>query len=97
MFAEPVDVMANIEQQAIEALQTDTKLMDKIGSSEGAAWGSIKAFLLEHLPPHLDNREQLAYELVKKAINHLYGPQDHSWEAYRNPKRSNTTYIRKKG
>ncbi len=95
--AEPVDVMANIEQQVIEALRTESRLTAKIESSEGAAWGSIKALFLERLPTHLDDREQLAYQLVKKAMDRLYGPQDQSWETYRNPQRNNTTYVRKKG
>ncbi len=95
--AEPVDIMANIEQHVIDALRTESKLIAKIGSSEGAAWGSIKALFLEHLPTHLDDREQLAYQLVKKAMDRLYGPQDQSWETYRNPQRNNTTYVRRKG
>lgn len=94
--SEPVDVMANIEQRAIEALQADSNLMGKIASSEGTAWGSIKAYFLEHLPMHLDDRDRLAYQLVKKAMDQIYGPQDHSWETYRNPQRNNTTYVRKK-
>ena len=95
--AEPVDVMANVEQQAIEALKADTRLMDKIESPEGAAWGAVKAFFLEHLPAHLDDRDQLAYQMVKKAMDRIYGAQDQGWEAYRNPQRNNTAYVRKKG
>lgn len=95
--AGPVDVMANIEQQVIDALQTNNQLIEKIESSEGAAWGSVKAFFMEHLPTHLDDRNQLAYQLVKKAMDRIYGVQDQYWEAYRNPDRNHTTYVRKKG
>ena len=94
---EPVDVMANIEQKAIDALQANTQLVEKIESSEGAAWGAVKAFFLEYLPAHLDDRDQLAYQMVKKAMDRIYGAQDQSWEAYRNPQRNNTAYVRKKG
>ncbi len=93
---EPVDIMANIEQEAINALQAESKLMAKIESPEGVAWGAIKAFFLDHLRSNLDDREQLAYQLVRKAMDHLYGPQDQSWETYKNPQRNNTTYVRKK-
>lgn len=93
--AEPVDVMANIEQRAIDALRADVKLMAKIESSEGAAWGSLKAFFLDHLPTHLDDRDNLAFRLVKKALVHFYGPQDQGWEQYRHPTR-NTGYVRKR-
>ena len=93
--AEPVDVMANIEQRAIDALRSDAKLMAKIESSEGAAWGSLKAFFLDHLPAHLDDRDTMAFRLVKKALVNFYGPQDHGWEQYRHPTR-NTAYVRKR-
>jgi len=93
--AEPVDVMANIEQRAIDALRADANLMVKIESSEGAAWGSLKAFFLNHLPAHLDDRDTLAFRLVKKALVDFYGPQDHGWEQYRHPTRI-TAYVRKR-
>lgn len=89
-----VDVMANVEQKAIEALKLNSKLMERISSSDGAAWGSIKAFFVEHLPSHLDDRDQFAYSLVKKAMDHLYGPQNQSWEAIKN---NGKTYVRRKG
>ncbi|MGA1843362.1 MAG: ATP-binding protein [bacterium] len=94
--SEPTDVMANIEQLAIDALRADSKLIAKIESTDGAAWGSIKAFFLDKLPPHLDDRDNFAFRLVKKALNHLYGPQDQGWEQYRHPTR-NTAYVRKRG
>ena len=89
-----VDVMANIEQQAIEKLRANTELKGKIESSEGVAWGTLNAFFLKELTSHLDDGKQLAYELVKKSLDALYG-QD--WETYRRPERNNTTYIKKKG
>jgi len=91
--ADSVDIMANIERQVIEALRTENRLMRKVESSEGAAWGSIKALFLEHLPAYLDDRDTLAYRLVKKAMDHFYGPQ--GWETYKN--QASITYVRKKG
>lgn len=94
--AEPVDVMASIEQRAIDALRADATLIAKIESADGAAWGTIKAFFLDHLPEHLDDRDTLAFRLVKKALDHFYGPQDQGWEQYRHPTRS-TAYVKKRG
>lgn len=94
--SEPVDVMANIEQRAIDALRADAKLITKIESTDGAAWGSIKAFFLDLLPEHLDDRDNLAFRLVKKALDDLYGPKDQGWEQYRHLTR-NTAYVRKRG
>lgn len=92
---EAVDVMASIERQAIQALRDDASLKAKIESSDGAAWGSIKAFFRDQLPAELDDSDQLAYQLVAKAMNQIYGGQDVAWETFRNP--SNKTYVRKKG
>ncbi len=91
-----VDVMANIEFQAIEALRAETKLTGKIESEEGVAWGAIKAFFVGKLPEHLDDRDNLAFHLVRKALTQFYGPQNQGWEQYRHTKR-NTSYVRKKG
>ena len=66
--------------------------MQKLDSDDGAAWGSIKAFFLEHLPEHLDDRDDFAYRLVKKAMDQLFGAQGERWETFKNP--SKVTYIR---
>lgn len=92
---EPVDVLANIEQEAIRALRSEDRLIGKIESVDGAAWGTIKAFFLEKLPPQLDDRDTMAYRLVKKALDAIYGQQDHAWEQYKHPVRR-TSYVRKK-
>jgi uncharacterized protein len=94
--SEQLDVMASLEDEMIRRLELDSKLMAKIDSPEGAAWGSIKAFFLEHLPQELDDRDQLAYQLVSKAITRLFGAQNEKWETYKNPNKSNTTYVKKK-
>ncbi|MBU6460177.1 MAG: DUF87 domain-containing protein [Proteobacteria bacterium] len=91
---ETVDVMASIEAKAVQDLRSDASLIAKIESADGAAWGSVKAFFLEHLPAHLDNRDDLAYRLVKKAVTDIYGVQDQGWETFRNA--VGKTYIRKK-
>jgi hypothetical protein len=93
---EQVDVMANLEDEVVRRLESDSKLMAKIDSPEGVAWGSLKAFFLEHLPPELDDRGQLAYQLVRKAMTRLFGTQNEKWETYKNPNKNNTTYVKRK-
>lgn len=90
---EPIDVMAGIEARAIQSLRDDVNLRSKIESADGAAWGSIKAFFIEHLPSSLDNRSEIAYQLVKKGLTEIYGPQDQKWDTYRHTVK-NTTYVR---
>lgn len=93
---ERLDVMASLEDEMVRRLNADAKLMAKIESQEGAAWGSIKAFFLEHLPQELDDRDQLAYNLVPKVLTRLLGAQNEAWETYKNPNKNNTTYVKRK-
>lgn len=92
----PVDVMATIEDRTIDALRNDSAHMTKLASAEGLAWGALKAFLLTHLPEQLDDRDNVAYHLVRKALDRVVGPQNQAWESYRHPIR-NTTYVRRRG
>lgn len=90
-----VDVMAVIEDRAIHALRNDPNMAAKLSSTDGVAWGSLKAFLLSHLPEHLDDRETMAYHLVRKALDSIIGPQTEAWESYKHPTR-NTTWVRRR-
>ena len=93
---EPIDVMANIEAKAIQALKGNAALISKIESTDGVAWGAVKAFFMEHLPDHLDNKDDFAYNLVTKALTEIYGTQNQFWESYRNQDKNYTSYVRKK-
>jgi DNA helicase HerA-like ATPase len=85
------DVVAAFEKRSIDALQKD-ELMSRIRDG-GAAWGSVKAFLRDHLPESLEDRDTMAFHLVSKALNDILGPQDDCWHSFRHPER-NTTYVR---
>ena len=89
---EDVDVKAQLEQDAIKFLKNDARTMRYLGSERGAAWGALRASLLKGLPDHIDNREQFAYNLVRKALDQLWGPD--TWDTYKNEK--GTTYVKKK-
>lgn len=91
---EPIDVKSSIESQAIDRLRSEKKLIEKLESEDGIAWGALKAFFEEHLPQQLDDRGQFAYLLVKRSMDQIFGSQDQSWESFRNP--SGIMYIRKK-
>ena len=89
-----IDRMEVIESKAIAALHADRPLMTKVESPDGIAWGSLKAFFLNTIPADLDNRADIAYRLVPKAMSRFFGDQGKAWEAYRNQER-NATYVRK--
>ena len=93
--AEPVDVMANIERQAIEALRGNDDLRQKLESQNGMPWGAVQQFLIDHLPEHLEDRRQFAYNLMPKAMNAVFGPKPTGWETFKNPS-TGATWIRVK-
>lgn len=90
-----IDVKEQYEQEAIRKLMGDKKTMDWIESEDGAAWGGIMAALEKALPSTLDNRGDIAYYLVAKALTQIYGEQGKAWEAGPNPKsRTNAVYCK---
>lgn len=97
---EPLDIMAQVEDRMIHTLENDGQLMNRIRSKRGVAWGTVKAFFLEHLPISLDDRDKFAYHLVSKAMNKIFGQQDEKWESYKTPSVTDpskmTTYIRER-
>jgi uncharacterized protein len=60
---------------------------------DGAAWGSLKAFFRDRLPGKLDDREGVAYRLVPKAMNEIFGEQGQAWDTFTHPERGRT-YIK---
>jgi hypothetical protein len=91
--APSVDVVGAFERNAIGALRDNPDLLGRI-SGGGAAWGSLKAFFLDHLPGNLEDRDSIAYNLVRKALDEIFGPQNEAWYAFRNPERNYTAYVR---
>jgi len=91
--AEPVDVMANIQQKAIDALRENKDIRKKLESQNGMPWYGVQQFLIDHLPEHLEDRRQFAFNLVSKAMNAVFGPQPEAWETFKNPT-TGKTWIR---
>ena len=86
-------LVAAFERNAINAFKRNADLMGRIAAA-GVAWGSVKAFFLDNLPGSLEDRDSIAYNLVRKALNEILGPQNEAWHTFRNPERNNTTYVR---
>ncbi|AMN45516.1 ATPase [Steroidobacter denitrificans] len=87
---ESVDVMANIELQAIEALTSDSEIRKKIESDEGMPWYGVQKFLMDSVLVHVEDRQQLAYNMLPKVLDAVYGTQGRSWETLKNPNTGKT-------
>jgi hypothetical protein len=88
-----VDVFANVEAEAIAALQRDDELKDKISSS-GCPWGKLNAFFAQHLPELLEDRSDVAFRLVPKALDRVFGEQEAGgWHTFKHPV-TNKTWVK---
>ena len=61
----------------------------------GVAYGAVKAFLKDKLPTTIEERERddLAYQLVPKALTEIFGSRNEAWYSYKNERR-NTIYVK---
>ena len=87
----PVDALRAWENHCIEALRASEHVENIRGN--GVAWGALKAFFLEKLPEDFDDRDQVAFRLVGKAMNTLFGEADKAWKSF-TPEGRNTTWVR---
>ncbi len=84
-----VDILALQKENAISKLKSDSQL----DFNKGVAWGTVKAKLKALLPNSLDDKDTVAYHLVRPAVTQLLGgDQDVAWKTEkRGP--NMTTYI----
>lgn len=87
-----VDALAVYKQRAITALRAQRRLIDDI-HGEGAPWGKVMMRLMEQLPEQLDNRSDLAYHLVREALDAIIGPQDEAWHTFKH-EQSGKTWVK---
>ncbi|MGE0543889.1 MAG: ATP-binding protein [Dehalococcoidia bacterium] len=88
---ESVDILDTLEQQMVEELEGNPDLLKRI-EGDGVAWGSLKAFFLEVLPASLDDRDYMAYQLVRMVLTRKYGHQGQDWVSFKSPQGS--TWVR---
>lgn len=89
---ENLDVKQVSEKAAIEFFKKDP-LIEKI-KSKGAYWGAVQGVLKKGLPEHLDDTDKMAYNLVPKALDEIFGKD--AWEPKKVDKKNKsgkTTFI----
>jgi len=85
-------------RQAIEGAQEDESLIRRLRSAEGAPWRAATEALAAKLPEHIEGRQDLAYNLVARFADVVFGAGN--WESYKRDKKSGpgkTTYLRSRG
>lgn len=87
---EPIDFLEEYQIQAVQKFLEDHDLINRIKNS-GWTWRGIMEGLKKHLPEHLIDREKIAYNLVRRAMNELFGPDN--WDTERRPSKSGGPYT----
>lgn len=85
----PSDPLSLYKRKAIQELQSDEEVMGEL-RGVGCAWGKLKAFLIRRLPAHLDDRDNVAYHLVREFLDFTFG--DKGWHNFRSER--GTTYVK---
>jgi DNA helicase HerA-like ATPase len=92
---EEQDALGSYEEAAIKAFCADGQFIAKLRRN-GMPWRGVQERLKEALPDVLSDRDRIAYGLVPKAMNAVFGNQDAAWRTERRPAKSGsgfTTWI----
>ena len=87
--------LSSEEVAAIEAFRADDRFLEGL-QQNGITWRGVQERLKEELPRHLAGPDQIAYGLVPKAMNAVFGQQGAAWATEKRPSRSGsglTTWI----
>ena len=94
--AEPVDVMSVYKTQAIEALRRNAEFLAQMRS--GIPWGGVLKLIMNELPQTIEEHErsEIAYRLVREAIEAIFGSENEGWYTQPGPKRGggSTTWVK---
>jgi hypothetical protein len=92
---ESIDAMAVYKERAIEALRHNRVRMDEI-RGYGLPWGVIIGIFKDELPDTLEDRHYIASNLVREALERIFGPEDETWFTFKGPgsKGGQTTWVK---
>jgi len=92
---EPVDNLSIYKRQAVQALSQEQDIMEQI-RGRGYPWGHIGGFLERVLPDTLENRHDVAFDMVREALEQIFGEYEENWHTFKRPSRNGrlTTFVK---
>jgi hypothetical protein len=78
---EGIDHLSDMLAICVKALRDDQRYMDQLHGQPGVAWGSLKALFVSVLPESMDDRQQMAYNMVTKVLQEIFGVD--GWASHR--------------
>lgn len=88
-----VDVMAELEKRAIDAVQGSNDIRRRLESAAGLPWFAVQKFIMDEVLAHVEDGKQLAFTMLPKVLNAIYGGPD-GWISFKHPE-TNKTWIRR--
>lgn len=89
------DPLTLYKNAAIDKFRRDTEIQNRL-KQNGVPWRGVKECLKGYLPDVLDDKDNIAYHLVRKAMDVVFGEQDRVWKTENRPAKSgsgNTTWV----
>lgn len=91
---EKQDALGTYEDAALEAFSSDREFLGRVRRG-GVPWKGVLERLKEDLPDVMSDRDRVAYDLVPKALNAVFG--EDGWETEKRPSKSKaggfTTWV----
>jgi len=87
--------LGSYEGAAIKALSSDRQFLERL-RQYGVPWRGVQERLKEELPEHFIDRDKIAYVLVPKAMDAVFGQQNIAWKTEKRPSKRGsgfTTWI----
>lgn len=88
-------MLGSCEGAAIKAFQSDRKFLNRL-RQYGVPWRGVQERLKEDLPEDLFDRDNIAYRLVPKGMDAVFGQQNTAWKTEKRTAKSgngSTTWI----
>ena len=93
---EAEDALATYEDAAIQKFKSNKTLLKKL-QKDGVPWRGVQEELKSSLPDVLTDRDDIAYNLVPRAMTAVFGNQRTGWDTEKRPSKSNpgrnTTWV----
>ena len=85
-------MLGSYEGEAIKAIRSDRQFLEKL-RRYGVPWRGVQERLKGELPDLLSDRDKIAYGLVPKAMDAVFGQQETAWKTERRPSKSGSGYT----
>jgi hypothetical protein len=89
---EEPDVLGSYEEAAINGFRSDSQFLERL-RRQGVPWRGVQEHLKEMLPDVLSDGDKIAYGLVPKAMNAVFGQQETAWKTEKRASKSGSGYT----